>query len=421
MFCEKCGAPNADDAKFCESCGNPMIEEQPVTEAEPKQEFTTPAYTTGETVYVAQPKEKKPMSLKNKIILIAVAAVLVLCTAFYFVGKTVTDPQRIVKKFMDGMVNKNYEQIYDCFEIPDGPFTTKEMFAKVLKTEIDDEEISIEDYDIREVKSSSKFQKTYEIEIKEKGSSYTDTEEFTLTKQKEKSWLFFDTYKIVAEELVEKDFDLYAPAGVKITIEGVVLDESYIESTDSYGEVHYVIDYMFGGEYNYTAEAPFVETRTGSFTASYGDEYIDEFDINQDAWPMMKTKTETFLNSICSAAMQGKSYDEIKGYFSESADTNARLEYERFCDRVKNDDGTGLKNINITNIEQEDHDTEYYGAYDYDVNFKYTYSYTYTDPFDGTVHENNVTEPVHGYAEIEFVYENDAWAIKNYNTSILYY
>ena len=421
MFCEKCGAPVADDAKFCESCGNPMTAENVASQAELKQEFTAQPYTEGEIVYTPQPKQKKPMSLKNKIILIAVAAVLVLCTAFYFVGKTVTDPERIVKKFMDGMVNENYEQIYDCFEIPESPFTTKEMFTKVIRTAMDGEDVEIEDYDIREVKSSSKFQKVYEIEIKEKGSSYIDTEEFVLTKQKGKSWLFFDTYKIVNDELVEEDFDIYAPSGITITIEGVVLDDSYVESVDYEGEVHYVIDYMFGGYYTYTAEAPFIETYNDSFMAAYGDVYIDDFSINQDALPVMKTKTEAFINSICTAAMQGKSYDDIKEYFSENADSSARYEYESFCSRIKHNDGTGLKSFAISNVEQRISDTYYDGTYDFDAKFQYTYTYTYNDYFENTVKENTVSEPVDGYIEIEFTYENDVWTIKDFNLTMLYY
>ena len=65
MFCEKCGAPLADDAKFCEKCGSSIIAEGTAPAAEPKQEFTPPSYIAEEPGRTTQQEIKKPMSLKH--------------------------------------------------------------------------------------------------------------------------------------------------------------------------------------------------------------------------------------------------------------------------------------------------------------------------------------------------------------------
>lgn len=408
MFCEKCGAPNADDAKFCEKCGNLMTAENVAVQEEPKPEFKAEPYTAGETVYTGQPKEKKPMSLKNKIILIAVAAVLVLCTAFYFVGKTVTDPERIVKKFMDGMVKGNYEQIYDCFDIPNGEFTTKEMFAKIIEQELDEEDIDIEDYDIREVKSSSKFQKVYEIEIKEKDSSYIDTEEFVLTRQKGKSWLFFDTYKLENDELVEKDVDIYLPAVATLKINGVTVDDKY-KVAEGVGEKQYTIDYMFGGGYTYSIESPYTETVDGEFTPASGDLHCRYLEMKDETVSGLRTSAEQFLNNICAAAKDGKTWDEVKGYFAENS-SDAEYQYEDLRNRFHGENGTGITTFIITGTEKQSSDEDYeYGECELEFRVNYKYAYLYQTHTGGPLESSGDAVESNGWFEVAFMLENDTW------------
>ena len=160
MFCEKCGAPNTDNAKFCGNCGNPMGPVAEATSFEPKAEVKAEPCVAGEQVFAAaQPKENKPMSLKTLIILIAVSAFITFCMVFCFMGKLATNPDKVVEKFMDALAKGKYEQMYDCFAIPEGQFTTKEMFVHVIEKELEDEEFEIEDYTITEIRSSNKLQK----------------------------------------------------------------------------------------------------------------------------------------------------------------------------------------------------------------------------------------------------------------------
>mgnify|MGYP003291726961 CR=1 FL=1 len=408
MFCEKCGAPNADDAKFCEKCGNVMTAEESAVQAVPKQEFTAQPYTAGETVYKPQPEEKKPMSLKNKIILIAVAAVLILCTAFYFVGKSATDPKKIVEKFMDGLVKGNYEQIYDCFEIPEGQFTTKEMFAQIIEQEMDDEEIEIDDYSIRETNESSKLRRVYEVEMKEKGSSYIDTEEIVLIKQKGKSWLFFDTYRMENDELVEKDVDFYVPAVATIKINGVAIDEKY-KVDEGVGEKQYRVDYMFGGSYNYVVESPYTEPSEGEFSPAYDDFHCRYLDMNGETVASLRTSAEKILNDICAAAKDGKTWDEVKSYFAEEV-SDAKHQYEDLYNRFHGENGTGIKTFNITGINKtsDDEDLEY-GECELEFRYNYDYTYLYQTHTGGPIETSDNVSDSNAWFEIAFLLENGEW------------
>lgn len=408
MFCEKCGAQNEENAKFCEKCGAPVETVAKAAEFEPKQEFKAEPYTAGETVYMAKPKEKKPMSLKNKIILIVVAAVLVLCTAFYFVGKTVTDPKKVVEKFIDGIAEENYEQIYDCFEIPEGQFTTREMFAYVIEQEMDEEGIDIDDYSIRETKESSKLQKVYEVEMKEKGSSYIDTEEITLTKQKGKSWLFFDTYKIANDELVEKDVDIYIPAVATLKINGVAVDDRY-KVAEGVGEKQYTIDYMFGGGYTYSIESPYTETEDGEFTPASGDLHCRYLEMNNETVSVLRTSAEQFLNNICAAAKDGKTWNEVKGYFAENA-SDAEYQYEDFRNRFHGENGTGITTFTITGTEKQSSDEDFEcGECELEFRVNYSYTYLYQTHSGGPLESSGDAVESNGWFEVAFVLENGEW------------
>ena len=127
MFCEKCGTKIEDGAKFCEECGTPVASEEIVIETPekevPKNEFVAPVLDENEDetpVLNPEPqviREKKPMSKKNKIILIASLALAVCLVCLYYVGKTLADPARIVNSYVDAVSSGDYAKAYEYMDI----------------------------------------------------------------------------------------------------------------------------------------------------------------------------------------------------------------------------------------------------------------------------------------------------------------
>lgn len=76
MFCEKCGKPNADGARFCEHCGAPLNAAAPVA-----TNATAAAAPAGPSIM----DRAKALHKKNKFIFPGIAAIIVIAIALYMV------------------------------------------------------------------------------------------------------------------------------------------------------------------------------------------------------------------------------------------------------------------------------------------------------------------------------------------------
>ena len=90
MFCGECGTKNKKNAAYCEGCGAKLKEE--------KEDIPT--------------KEKKPMSKKNKILLILLVIVIACVFALYKVGENLTNPKTIAKDYIKIVINNDLSSLY---------------------------------------------------------------------------------------------------------------------------------------------------------------------------------------------------------------------------------------------------------------------------------------------------------------------
>ncbi|MEG0771104.1 MAG: zinc ribbon domain-containing protein, partial [Clostridia bacterium] len=243
MYCEQCGRANEDGSKFCEGCGavletennvnNPgvQIENQyfngqvaTQNKMQPVNTYAAPAYVYNTAV---APKVKKPITVKQKIIMILIGIIVVAAVVFFGVCYTMSNPENTVKDFFNSTVAHDFSKSYDCLDITQGEFTTKDMFIKMMENKAKGmPKKEILNYNIKEVdankalngiyesasspksaykntsNTSSGLMKYYTVEYTEKGSSSAQTGSIILIKQKSKSWLFFDSYKVAAEGIV---------------------------------------------------------------------------------------------------------------------------------------------------------------------------------------------------------------------------
>ena len=146
MFCEKCGTKNNDVSKFCEGCGAPLktAEENVVFQNDvaqtKKEEFVAPVLDDDKDVIFENSAvtnaPKKPLTKKNKMIIIAAAIGIIILGILFYLGKVFTDPAKTVDKYIKSLSEKNYTEAFKCMKIESTEFTTKEMYEKVMNNKI---------------------------------------------------------------------------------------------------------------------------------------------------------------------------------------------------------------------------------------------------------------------------------------------
>lgn len=317
MFCEKCGAKNEGSAIFCENCGNRLITEKTAK----SENHTAPNLNESPKNTI----EKKPMSLKNKIILIAVLVLAVVLVGGYNLGKHLADPKLIVEKYVDNLILKDYNAIYDSMDFEANEFTKKETFINLMKNS--EENLKISNYTVTEELSEDPQIKTYKVSYFEKEMNDSEALYVTLVKQAEKKYFIFDNYKVSVKELLAKNFSVTVPEEATIYIDQTKVNEKYVvkdENPDT-GLKKYVIPSMFEGSYTVKIAMPLCEEKIfeNYCISSTADPIeFDEFYLSEDGTTQIEQFADKFMrelyNSVTNRSTAGLTdyiYPEYKNDF----------------------------------------------------------------------------------------------------------
>lgn len=130
MFCTKCGAKNADGARFCAQCGNKMAENIPkirpdIRPDRPKRDVIPETVMPEIKENVSEPKVKKKIKVFPIILFVALLAVVIIFPRFILSGN---DEKKAVEEFIDAEFTGDADKIMDL--IPE------KLFEKI--TEEDD-------------------------------------------------------------------------------------------------------------------------------------------------------------------------------------------------------------------------------------------------------------------------------------------
>lgn len=412
MFCEKCGAKNEDGAKFCEECGAALAESetQKSVFVAPKvaEGAPSPAFGGGKT-------PAKPMSLKSKIILITAGILIVLCGVLYSAGKAMTNPEKIVKRFVESIISQDYAGAYDCLDIGDSELTTKDMFVKVMGNRGEDADLGILNYEIAEAPAESPLVKNYTVIYTQKNSSGTSSMDVTLVKQASKKWLFYDDYKIAEDGLVAKNYTITIPAGTEFYIDGVLVSESYKNAEESSEtEKVYVLPMVFTGLHEMRVTAPFAEEKVFEEDV-YDGGSVDVYtlELTEAAKTEVSQTAEAFVKDFVTNAVSKQDIDKVQAYFASNLDS----EYvqELYADLQKygiDEEGVGIKSV-VFNGFKSVPDAEYQAgsAYEVQVSFDYNYTALREDWFDEVIEEYTPEDAREGSASVYFTYENGKWMV----------
>lgn len=331
MFCEKCGAALDDNCVFCENCGEKCVQEKP---AAPIASAEIDRRLSARTQPVqSAPKPAIKLGMKQKVIIAVCLAVAVICAIGYGVMSNLSKPEKVVDKIVSAMQKGDYEALYGYLDVPQGEFLTKEMFVSANtkyaelaeKGDFDLDFDSSSLYSLRNIKtysitpdkrSKSAISSDYEIEYTLAGSSDVYTMDISLVKSGKK-FLFFDDYRMGAENFIAEDIEFSNYSLMTTAINGITITPSSTEI--SYGvEMNvYKIPYMFIGGYDFKLTSDFTKEinqpmtvdRLGNFC---GIDY--EIEPSDALTQTINDKTNAFIDAFFKGIENNSDYSVLAPY-----------------------------------------------------------------------------------------------------------
>ena len=246
MYCSECGAVVKAGDKYCPECGNIVKSEDIEKELNVQQAVSN----AGIEKKIIQRKEMPKVTLFHKILITESILFLILLFAAGSYVKKLVSPEYIASAYFEGMTEGNFDFVYENTKITENAFLTKEMFKKYA--DVWDGEAVTSHYVECGLEEAFNPDRVVTYVFYHKADDAKEkTYRLTLEKQQEKKYFFFDTWKVVADHLIETDCTLYAPEGAEVVIGGITLDSSYQNKEESeYGEVKYELPAMFKGKYD---------------------------------------------------------------------------------------------------------------------------------------------------------------------------
>jgi len=417
MFCPKCGTSNEDGAAFCASCGAPMVDNSQPQMTAP-QAPVQPQFTAQQPQFAAA-APRKPLSPKAKMGIIIAAVVCVLLIAFIATGSILSNPERVVKKFFSSTMAGEWDKAFKYVDLPEGEFITKDLFEKALE---DEETSDITNFEVTEEEySDSDISKTYYITYYEAGSSKSTT--YVDVVKSGKFMLFWDNYKVSADDLVTKNLRITVNAGSKLYLDDIEVGDKYVEEdTDSNSTTKtYKIDYVFMGDHKVKATHDVYEDveKERSFTYKSDDtiSLMGSTQVKDSIVKERQTAAENDMKTIFAAAIANKDFNTIKDLcVSDSSYQNKiKSAYESFLSKTYNS-GYGITKVDYTSISTDASSGTKDSAPYVKVTVKAKVSADYNTKKDGT---KNTTDTIS--STFTYMYKDGQWKLSAVSLDSIYF
>lgn len=408
MFCENCGNSLDSESVFCENCGHKVKNDVMVNQ---EVSVETPVNTV---------HEKKKLSKKTKIILSVVGAIIVVLGLVYGYFYSKTTAKSVLESYMKAISNGNMSALFDCIDIEESEFVSKEQFLKVNKSEDVEKLFS---YSIGEgVYSTDKKTAVFKVKYKYNASDSENEKTITLTKKDKNKYLLFANWKVQKSEYgIVKDFEIRTLKSSKVKINGKKVDKKYLDKSESkdYLDV-YVIPFLLVGTNEVTFELPMGSKVTKEIDIkSYNTYYMPTFDVedfNKKELTAITTLGKNTINTIYNGIISGKKFEEISKDLNFDEDNKAILagDYEDLIDDLNDSySGTKLTKFDIKDIEVSSVSLNSTGILvNYQVKYEYSVIYD-TDKTNTATKTNNV--------KLYLDYNGSEYSLKNIYYMITYF
>lgn len=462
MFCPECGTKNEDYARFCAKCGTllnvpedhaepmeavdyngmnpeqPQVQ-QPVYEQQPQMQqpvyeqpqmqqpmYQQPMY--GQPMYQQPPKPRqprKPLSKLAKIVIAESVLAVALIGGTVTLAKSKTDPKNVAESYWKAMMNQDWSLAYEYCDFPESEMLTKQMFVDAKAG--DTKKIQYNSYTIKEKVQETNFnnrkdekekeaelQKIFEVEYVPKGSSDRRKEYITLTKLKEKKYLFLPQWRVTTSDALAEDITFNIPENASLFFNGVEMKakKGFGSGDNEEGMKRIEVPYLFRGTYQMEVKSEGMEPYRAYYNAPE-DGYMEIYRMMPaaDLRTQLAEQAGADMQKILESAYAGKSFEDIRGLFTEEAlrNNSAENSYQSLVKMQGNRETEGVIKLTIKNVTAQFLDAR--GSNDSTIymSCKCSYGKKYLDTWWNTT-EVNERENDCGF-DITYVKEGGVWKL----------
>lgn len=394
-FCPNCGTVNEDNSRFCQHCGSEL-----------------------ETASFRRPMKR--LTLTQGIVIAEAVLLILLITVFFTVGSARNTPKSVAKRYFEAYEEGDWSKMYDLMDCQNSAFLQKEQFIEIMENTNHPEIMNYELLENEEFQFS-KIEKTYTAQYIEQGKE-SNVIPISVKKQGTKTMLFFDNWKVSSAQWVAENYQIYAPVGSTVNIDGITLTDSQKLENQEAGMDCYRIS-AFTGKHNLQVSVPWFQLYENEvYAATEERAYVGGMELTDEGRKALKAKMQEALQSIYQAAVNKKEFSEIADLFLEDSRDECKECYDYLVEELNEDEDEVLNNAKFTNFtcqfyNEEDYESELNVEMTYHYASQYTYYYK--DWGSSKLKSEIETDEGTDYMRASFRYDGTTYKISDFDINSL--
>ena len=250
---------------------------------------------------------------------------------------------------------------------------------------------------------------TVTITYTEKGKTGDSTAKILLTKDKKNKYFFFDNWKIANDTLETKeDFELTVLKDSTITLEGIEVDQKYIDQEKSTSTMDvYVLPALFSMSYQMKIELPIGITLEDELDVnSYSNSetiHFDEGHLTEEEKKKLTDQAKKDLSTFYQGIIDQKAFADIQSQFEGEGINldDLKEEYEDAEEKIQSSRSITLKKIDFQEAEIRNMELDENGYFTMYLSVSYEYTISYEE--DGETKERTSSSSDGIYVSYSFV------------------